>query len=298
MTNVNRAYKDTLFRHLFNSRKELLSLYNAVNQTTYKNEADLEINTLENVIYLKMKNDVSFVFNLYLNLYEHQSTLNRNMPLRNLFYVSDLLQQITKDENIYSDTRITIPTPRFVVFYNGKADIPEQMVLRLSDSFSHKERNPELELKVIVYNINRGMNPKLLDNCHTLKEYMQFVQIFRENLLQYGKETAVRITIDTCIEENILKDFLVKHRSEAIAMCLYEYDEEKHIEMERKEHYARGLSDGISKGISQGKQEEVLHGIRILVNQYRKLNQPESDIIQALMENYGLPEKEAQKYLK
>lgn len=81
-------------------------------------------------------------------------------------------------------------------------------------------------------------------------------------------------------------------------MCLYEYDEEKHIEMERKEHYARGLSDGISKGISQGKQEEVLHGIRILVNQYRKLNQPESDIIQALMENYGLPEKEAQKYLK
>ena len=111
MTKVNRTYKDTLFRLLFNDRKNLLSLYNAVNHTNYTNEEDLEINTLENAIYLKMKNDVSFVFNFYLNLYEHQASLNPNMPLRDLFYVSDLLQAITADENIYSSSLITIPTP-------------------------------------------------------------------------------------------------------------------------------------------------------------------------------------------
>ena len=158
MTKVNRTYKDTLFRLLFNDRKNLLSLYNAVNHTNYTNEEDLEINTLENAIYLKVKNDVSFVLNFYLNLYEHQASLNPNMPLRDLFYVSDLLQAITADVNIYSSSLITIPTPRFVVFFNGDIDMPEKMVLRLSDSFSHREKEPELELKVVVYNINKGMN--------------------------------------------------------------------------------------------------------------------------------------------
>ena len=111
MTKVNRTYKDTLFRLFFNNRKNLLSLYNAVNHTNYTNEEDLEINTLENAIYLKMKNDVSFVFNFYLNLYEHQARLKPNVPLQDLFYVSDLLQAIIADENIYSSSLITIPTP-------------------------------------------------------------------------------------------------------------------------------------------------------------------------------------------
>ena len=105
---------------------------------------------------------------------------------------------------------------------------------RLSDSFSHREEEPELELKVVVYNINKGMNQDLLESCQTLKEYAQFVQMFRENLRQYDKETAAKVTIDTCIKENILSDFFRKHQAEAMAMCLYEYDEEKHMEMERR----------------------------------------------------------------
>lgn len=263
MAKVNRIYKDTLFRLLFNDRKNLLSLYNAVNHTNYTNEEYLEINTLENAIYLKVKNDVSFVLNFYLNLYEHQASLNPNMPLRDLFYVSDLLQAITADKNIYSSTLISIPTPRFVVFYNGASEMPEKMVLRLSDSFSHREEEPELELKVVVYNINKGMNQDLLESCQTLKEYAQFVQIFRKNLRQYEKETAAKITIDTCIQKNVLSDFLKKHRGEAMAMCLYEYDEEKHMEMERREHYERGLAEGKEEGERtgkrEGKREIVLH---------------------------------------
>ncbi len=285
MTKVKRTYKDTLFRCLFDNRKNLLSLYNAVNHTTYENEEDLEINTLENVIYLKIKNDVSFVFNLYLNLYEHQASLNPNMPLRNLFYVSDLLQAIIADENIYSDSLISIPTPRFVVFYNGETKMPERMLLRLSDSFSQPEESPELELKVTVYNINKGMNTELLEACHTLKEYMEFVQMFRENLQCYDKATAAKKTIDTCIEENVLSDFLKKHRAEAIAMCLYEYDEEKHMEMERREHYERG------------KQEEKRRGIQILIKQCRKLNQSDEVIVQVIMDEYEMTEQEAKELL-
>ena len=91
-------------------------LYNAVNETNYTNEEDLEINTLENVIYLKMKNDISFLFGFSLNLYEHQSSVNPNMPLRDLFYVADLLQKIVKDKNLYSSSPVGIPHPRFVMF--------------------------------------------------------------------------------------------------------------------------------------------------------------------------------------
>ena len=127
MNYVNRKYKDTLFRALFSERKHLLSLYNAVNETNYTNEEDLEINTLENVIYLKMKNDISFLFGFSLNLYEHQSSVNPNMPLRDLFYVADLLQKIVKDRNLYSSSLVGIPTPKFVMFYNGTDEEAAQM---------------------------------------------------------------------------------------------------------------------------------------------------------------------------
>lgn len=199
--------------------------------------------------------------------------MNPNMPLRDLFYVSDLLQAITADKNIYSSTLISIPTPRFVVFYNGASEMPEKMVLRLSDSFSHREEEPELELKVVVYNINKGMNQDLLESCQTLKEYAQFVQIFRKNLRQYEKETAAKITIDTCIKKNVLSDFLKKHRGEAMAMCLYEYDEEKHMEMERREHYERGLAEGIAQGKEEGERTGKRDGKREIILHMLSMNQ-------------------------
>ena len=71
---ANRNYKDTVFRMLFSDRKNLLSLYNAVNQSNYKNPEDLEIVTLENAIYMGIKNDLAFIMDTNLYLYEHQST--------------------------------------------------------------------------------------------------------------------------------------------------------------------------------------------------------------------------------
>ena len=209
MNYVNRKYKDTLFRALFSERKHLLSLYNAVNETNYTNEEDLEINTLENVIYLKMKNDISFLFGFSLNLDEHQSSVNPNMPLRDLFYVADLLQKIVKDKNLYSSSLVGIPTPKFVMFYNGTDEEAAQMEIA----------------------------------------------------------EAVNRAVDECIAEGVLGDFLSEHRAEAVAMSIYEYDEEKHMKAEREEHYALGFQQGyyeafLEMGLSE---EEARHRAEMAV---------------------------------
>ncbi len=132
---VAKNHKDRLFRMIFREKKELLSLYNAVNGTSYTNAEDLEIVTLENAIYMNMKNDLAFIMDSYLNLYEHQSTYSPNMPLRDLFYIAKELQGQIDHRDLYRNTLIKIPTPRFLVFYNGSEEQAEKKYLRLSDAF-------------------------------------------------------------------------------------------------------------------------------------------------------------------
>ncbi len=248
-TNVQRNYKDTVFRMLFKEKENLLSLYNALNDTAYTNVNDLEITTLENAVYMNYKNDVSFVFDFELLLYEHQSTFNPNMPLRDLLYVNRVIQNRIKDENLYSKSIIRIPAPRFVVFYNGTDFQPEQQVLRLSDAFEKKQESPSLELTVVVYNINFGHNPELLDACRLLKEYAQYVAQVRI----YAKETdfpeAVERAVEHCIRNGILSDFLSKNRAEVIAVSIFEYDEEKHMKSEREEWREIGRAEGLKTGL-------------------------------------------------
>ena len=166
---VNRKYKDTIFRMLFKEKENLLSLYNAVNGTSYVDTDGLEITTLQDAVYMNYKNDVSFVFDFELNLYEHQSTVNQNMPLRDLIYVTTVLQGIIRDEDLYSSKLIKLPTPRFVVFYNGTEPQPHKQILRLSDAYEKQLDLPELELCVTVYNINYEENKELLEACKVLK---------------------------------------------------------------------------------------------------------------------------------
>ena len=291
---VNRNYKDTLFRALFAEKKHLLSLYNAVNGTDYTNEDDLEVNTLDNVIYMKMKNDISFLFGFSLNLYEHQSSMNPNMPLRDLFYVADLLQKIVKDKNLYSSSRVGIPTPRFVMFYNGTDEEAAQLELKLSDSFLQQVEDPELELKVKVYNINPGKNPELLEHCQRLKEYMIFVEKVRTYATQMDITAAVERAVDECIGEGILADFLSEHRAEAIAMSIYEYDEEKHIKAERQEHYERGKQDGLEEGCRVGHCEEMKKSLSILTQTCQELGLSREESKIKLQEKYDLSPEEAE----
>ncbi len=239
-TNVQRNYKDTVFRMIFKEKENLLSIYNALNGTAYTDVNSLEITTLENAVYMNYKNDISFVFDFELLLYEHQSTLNPNMPLRDLFYVTSVLQGITKDENLYSKVLVHIPTPKFVVFYNGTDFQPEQRILRLSDAYEKRQEQLALELFVTVYNINLGHNAELLEACCLLKEYAQYVEQVRIFAKQMPFSEAVEQAVDHCIRNGILSDFLSRNRAEAIAMSIFEYDEEKHMKSEHEEGRVEG----------------------------------------------------------
>ena len=257
---VQRNYKDTMFRMLFKEKENLLSLYNAVNKTSYTNVEDLEITTLENAVYMNYKNDISFVFHFELMLYEHQSTVNPNMPLRNLIYVTKVLQNITRNETLYSTVLIRLPAPRFVVFYNGADPQPGRQVLRLSDAFEKRMEKPELELTVSVYNINPGYNAELMEACRLLKEYAQYVEQVRKFAKKAFFPEAVEQAVDYCIRNGILADFLSKNRAEAIAVSIFEYDEEKHLKNERELAYKNGEDAGIKKGISLGREVGIALG--------------------------------------
>ena len=243
-THVNRKYKDTVFRMLFKKKENLLSLYNAVNGTKHTNVDDLKITTLENAIYMNYKNDISFVLDFELTLYEHQSTVNPNMPLRDLIYVTKVLQGLIRNEDLYRSALIKLPTPRFVVFYNGTDAQPPKQVLKLSDAYEKPLEQLELELIVTIYNINIGNNQNLLEACRLLKEYAQYVEQVRKFAKNLPLAEAVENAVDYCIANNILADFLKKNRAEAIAMSIFEYDEEKHLKNEREFWRNEGMQAG------------------------------------------------------
>ena len=247
---VNREYKSTVFAQLFKDKKKLLSLYNALNNSNYTDDDDLEIVTLENAIYMSMKNDLAFLLDCKLHLYEHQSTPNPNMPLRDLFYVSKEYEKLINKKSLYSKNIIKIPAPRFIVFYNGMESQPERMELKLSDLYQIAEPEPMLELKVIMLNINDGNNEALKKSCKVLKDYMQYVNRVRKYVYEYEMklEDAVERAVTECIRENILKDFLIENRAEVIAMSIFEFDEEREMKLIREEEYQSGLEDGIKKG--------------------------------------------------
>lgn len=245
---ANRQYKDTVFRMLFSEKKELLSLYNAVNGTDYDDPEELEITTLKNAIYMTVKNNISCVIDMRLNLYEHQSTVNPNIPLRDLDYVARTYARFYEDEDIYSPRIIKLPNPKFIVFYNGLDKQPARRKMRLSDAYSNVEEHPSLELIVMQININPGYNDDLLNNCPSLLGYMQFVEKIRENQKTMPLTEAVTHAVNDCIKENILAEFLKKNKAEVVSMSLFEYDEKKHertmMEIGREEGHAEGLAEG------------------------------------------------------
>ena len=261
-----RTYRDRVFRMIFKERKSLLQLYNAMNGTDYEEAEDLVVTTLENAVYLGMKNDVSFLLYDQLNLYEHQSTNNPNMPLRNLFYVSSLYSALTRDENLYGPRVVKIPEARFVVFYNGKEELPERFELKLSDSFATKTEMPALELRTEVWNINAGCNKVLMERCKLLYDYAVFVDKVRK----YGENQlfseAVEMAIEECIKENVLSDFFRKNRSEVLKVSIFEYDEQRQMELARKgaieEGREKGIKEGREKGIKEGREKGIKEGIR------------------------------------
>ena len=279
---VNRIYKDRLYKMIFNDKSELLKLYNAINGTHYDDPAMLTITTLDNAIYMTMENDLSFIIDMRLALYEQQSTVNPNLPLRFLMYITDIYSAYTKDMNIYGSKKVQIPLPSFVIFYNGMKSQPDRTEFFLSELFHPTTDQPALELKAVMLNINKGHNQELMNACHTLRDYSEYVARIRTYSAEMPLTDAVEKAITECIHENILRDFLLKNRAEAKAMSIYEYDEEKTLRMFREE----GYEDGERNGKIQATIEMCL-----------EFNLSSDAIVQKLMTKFQFSENQAQEYL-
>ncbi len=293
-TKVQRNYKDTVSRMLFRKPENALSLYNALNGTNYTDASQIIFNMLDNAIYMGMQNDISFLIMNEMNLYEHQSTYNLNMPLRDLFYVAELLQVYVKDQSLYSSKLIKLPTPHFVVFYNGIESKPEKRILRLSEAFEVPTEDPELELKVTILNINPKMNEDLKEKCPVLKQYTQYVEQVRRNSAGMPLEQAVEAAIEYCIRHDILKDFLLKQRAEVVKMSIFEYDEEREMELIRRDEREIGRQEE-----RQRAQEELdknrENTIRSIISICKEMGGDQEVAIQKLMKNCNLNEEQAKE---
>ena len=196
-----------------------------------------------------MKNDLAFIMDMNLYLYEHQSTYNSNIPLRNLFYIADEYKRLVVQKSLYSTVIQKIPTPRFIVFYNGTKKVDDYNEFRLSSAYENPTDNPDLELRVTMLNVNDGHNLELMEHCRTLKEYAKYVARVRKYVTQnIPLEEAVTRAVDECIEEGILAEFLVKNKAEVIKVSIYEYDKEFEEKKLRKAEYEAGVEAGIELG--------------------------------------------------
>ena len=252
MVKVNKKYKDRLFRMVFQDKESLLTLYNAVSGSSITQPDEVEIVTLEDVIYMGTKNDAAFLIDDILNLYEHQSTKNPNMPLRGVLYMADEYRRYIEKSrlNIYGSSLITLPLPQYYIFYNGLTDEPDRTELKISDAYSKKytQLTPCLEFKATLLNINLGHNQELMEHCQKLREYAQFVAEVRKRLDRGALlEEAADEAVSHCIHEGVLSEFLIAHRAEVNEVILTEYDEQFHIASEKELSRKEGVELGRRK---------------------------------------------------
>lgn len=241
---INEKFKDRLFCWIFgkdSNKKYLLDLYNAINDTSYNDINQIEINTIEDVIYMKMKNDVSCIIGNDLSLYEHQSTFNPNMPFRSFEYCAKLYDAIVtaRGYDVYSSKLLKFPTPHCYVLYNGIIERNDIEILKLSDSFETITEG--YEWTVTMLNINFGHNKILLEKCASLKEYSMFVDRVRKNFTTMNKLDAIDEAVEYIVKLNgELSYFFAKNRSEVRDMCITEYNEAQHLENVKQEGIEQG----------------------------------------------------------
>ena len=255
--NVTSKFKDNVFCMLYRDKRNLLELYNALNNSAYTNVDDLQVTTLNGGSYMKYKNDASFLLCMSLYMFEQQSSKNPNMPLRFLHYVSDVFRELFSNSMLHRRSMIKIPVPHFVTFYNGLEKwIEDEDEIRLSDMYEIPSDNPELELKVRVININKDVH--ILNKCKTLRDYMTFVNKVRFKMGVEGDDVRIAVTeaMDECIDEDILVDFFEQHREEVVEVSIYDYDEEE-VRRVLVEEYAQEVAQGMAKELVEKATKEA-----------------------------------------
>lgn len=263
-----RTYKDELFRMIFGrenarSARWRLDLYNALSGKHHSNPSDLKITTLENAIYIEMKNDVSFLVDSQMTLIEHQSSYNPNMPLRGLIYFAKLYQIYVsnQDEDLYGKTLIKLPAPKYVVFYNGDKQLEETSYLKLSDAFTNFEEPGLFEWTSTVKNINADYNLSLQNHCKALNDYVKYVDRIKTNLKNNLRTNeAVEEALNWAIGENLLEGFFREQRAEVLAVSITEFDKELYDRCRRRE----GYNEGVEYGLKQGAHQKAIETARNL----------------------------------
>ena len=253
---VNKEYKDRLFSFLFGSEENkewTLSLYNAVNNSAYKDVNAIQIKTIREVLYLGMHDDVSFQISDEINLYEQQSSFNPNMPLRQMQYAGNIYERyVTENKlNKYGKTLLSLPVPKLITFYNGSDEQPDEMILRLSDSFPEGSES-DIEVTVRMININYGRNHELLEACKPLEEYSWLIHQIQENRKVMEIEEAVEKAVNEMPDEFIIKPFLNAHRSEVYGMLLVEYNEAEAMELFKEDGRKEGVLDTLVSLVHDG----------------------------------------------
>ena len=253
-----------------------MSLYNALNGSSYTDPEELEFNTIDDVIYMGMKNDVSFLVMdaKTMNIWEHQSSVNPNLPVRFLMYAGQLYDRYMTDKNIYRyGTKLKkLPKPKCVCFYNGTDKQPEEQTLRLSDAFEADDG--DIEVRVRVLNINYGHNRALMEACVILGDYAGLIDSIRKNQKAgMNLEGAVDASIALMLDDSLLKRFLLVHKAEVKGMYLTEYDEEKERKLARKEAREEGFEEGHEEGFEEGHEEGRKRGLKEGLKEGRKEGQ-------------------------
>ena len=292
---LNRKYKDRLFRFIFSDKGNLLQLYNAINDSHYNNPDDLVITTIDDVVYMGMKNDLSFIIDDIMSLYEHQSTHSPNLPLRGLFYFSAMYRNYIEPmkQKLYTDSPLRIHFPVYLVFYNGSMEEPERKEILLSDLFiqNGKGLQPALECTALLLNINVGHNQELMEKCRILKEYAQFIHTIRSKIsVGLPFQEAVETAVEDCISQNILSEILRKNKAEVIDMILTEYDENEFREFLKEDSWKKGHEAGVQDGIKTG--------IREIIRTFTELQLPKEQLLDKLTNSFSLSVEEAEEYIE
>ena len=271
---INRNYKDSVFTALFSDPDLLRELYSALGGVSLPPDVPVSINTLENVLCMDLYNDISFeIGGKLVVLIEHQSSINPNMALRMLLYVSRVLEKTIKGRSLYSEKQFFIPWPEFYVLYNGTKPYPDENVLKLSNLFEKpkdlglsEKQIPLLELEVKIININEGRNEAIVSQCKNLAEYSAFIARVRTLMDEENSlEEAIKITVKYCQKYGILKRFLDTHGPEVLNMLLTEWN----LEDAKKVWFEDGKEEGreekeleiVRNALAKGLTPEFVHEI-------------------------------------
>ena len=291
---VKRTYKDSVFVTIFHDKSKLIELYNALFDTNYDESAPIDIVTIKDVLFRTLKNDVAFVLGgRFVVLVEHQSSINENMPLRDLMYISTVLKRMIDTTRLYREKRLMIPRPSFVVLlYNGTKDFPAYRELRLSDSFlgeKQKDEEDALQLIVKVYNINTEKNSEILGRCETLRQYSRFVEIMRsyKEDSELTNDVIVEV-LNRCKKEGVLTEFMDKYGTEIVEMLFKELTREEDLEISRLDGYEEGFNSGERAGFSKGERAGAEQKQCEIAKSLRESGIP----IDVIAKNTGLSEKE------